>query len=58
MLVFLPFMLHKHIGIEAIKLEWKPVNIYATFFREGGVKFSWMLGCVVIRGKKLWSGQV
>ena len=24
----------------------------------GGVKFSWMLGFVVIHGKKVWLGQV
>ena len=31
----------------------------ADIFREGGgVKISWMLGFVEIRGKKVWSGQV
>ena len=27
--MLLPFLLHKHVGIEAIKLEWKPVNIFS-----------------------------
>ena len=27
--MLLPFLLHKHIGIEAIKLEWKAVNIFS-----------------------------
>ena len=38
MFFYLLAMLHKHIGIEAIKLEWKPVNIFtnATFFGGGG----------------------
>ena len=37
------------------EVKWKPANIfsYATFFgRGGGSKFSWILGFVVIRGKK------
>ena len=34
-------------------------SVRAGIFRVGGgVKFSWMIGFVVIRGKQSWSGQV
>ena len=31
--------------------------MYSKYFSGGGVKFSWMLGFVVIRGKKIVVGS-